>query len=86
MEALEQLRAMTLEELETFLTGGVGGSTRATRGHAEFLRRQTQAQLDAAEAAKATAKATEQYTRYMLWSVLLLAASVVGNLIVDMAR
>jgi type VI protein secretion system component VasF len=51
---------------------------------AEFIRRQTEAQLsaaaaqrEAAEAAKATAAYTQQSARYILWSVYAIAASAI---------
>lgn len=43
-------------------------------GQAEFLRRQTEAQQEAARAAVQTAEFTRANARYMLWSVLAVGA------------
>lgn len=61
------------------------GSQMDQIARAEFLFRQTNAQLGAARATEDTARATSRYTRYMLWSVIVLVISALGTLGVSIA-
>lgn len=53
---------------------------------AEFLRRQTEFIEREAKAAEETSKSTRQYTKYMLWSVIILTLSTFGTLILEILR
>jgi hypothetical protein len=53
---------------------------------AEFLLRQTKAQIAAAQAAEETARYAQRYTRYMFWSVVFLALSVLGTFILEIVK
>ena len=55
-------------------------------GHVEFMYRQTKAQQDAACATEATAKYTKQYTRYVFWTVVIMAVSMIAKLIIECAQ
>jgi hypothetical protein len=59
----KDLSGKTLEELTYQFAAGAEGSLTHMQALAEFTRRQTQAQIEAAEYTKRNAK-------YMLWSVL----------------
>ena len=83
MVDLEKLLSqMTLDQLTDFLSKGGPGSQDDQMARAEFMRRQTEMQikamyaaLEAAGAVKATARYVRRNARYMLWSVIVLAAS-----------
>jgi thiaminase len=60
------------------------GSQNDQVAKAEFLFRQTQFVERQAKAAEETAAATKRYTRYMLWSVVILAASSVLTAVVTL--
>jgi hypothetical protein len=70
-----QLSTMTLDEVADVKAGSTATSSNDQAADAEFIRRQTQAAIDAAQAAMDTAKYTRRNARYMLWSVIVLAAS-----------
>jgi len=87
------LTQMELEELSRLF--GAAGSTSpdAQRYAAEFTRRQTVAQINAAEAqvraasaAEETAKYTRTNARYLLWSVVVLAVSGLGTFAVSIVN
>jgi hypothetical protein len=53
--------------------------------HAEFLLRQTEFQERVAKAAERTAEHTARYTKYMLWSVIALIASVIVEILLTLS-
>ena len=65
MSSAEKMRELTLEDVAKVYGNGQQGSDLRGRAEAEFLRRQTQAQLEAS-------KYMKRNSRYMLWSVLAL--------------
>ena len=67
----------TLDELADWMAYTGGDNTQVA--NAEFLRRQTSFAEDAAKATKANA-------RYMLWSVVVLAASSVTTLLLTILK
>lgn len=70
---------------ERMATAGTSLDTKnATK--AEFLLRQTVAAKGATEAAKDTATYTKRYTKYMFWSVVILAASAFCNFIIALLQ
>lgn len=71
------LRERSLEELAEEMGGASAGGGVDQKVKAEFLKRQTAAMIE-------TATATMTYTKYMLWSVLILAASSLLGLIVQL--
>lgn len=78
------IRAATLPELIDELTrqnpdnyGHRAVMAEITRVQTEALLASSRAQIDAAEAAKETARYTKDVARYMFWSVLAVAASAV---------
>jgi hypothetical protein len=78
----EKLENIELNELADVLSNTTPGSVNHGPPMAEFIRRQTEAQLlaaaaqrETAEAAKATAEHTQQSARYILWSVYAIMAS-----------
>ena len=84
---------MTLEQVAAFSGDAGVGSNNDHMGQTEFLLRQTRAILETAADAKRsadatveTADATKRSATYMLWSVLVLAASSVVTLIVTLWR
>jgi len=84
----EKLEVESLAAVADRMSNAEHGSRTHTVALAEFTRRQTlaqlqatQAQIDAAEAAKETAIYTRQNAKYLLWSVIVLASSSVLSLI-----
>jgi hypothetical protein len=75
----QNLGRKSLDDLADWMAGIGAGSPNDQIVHAEFLRRQT---LAAEDAAKATAKSA----KYLLWSVVVLAASSIATLIVTIAK
>ncbi len=71
----KHLAGKSLDEVADFMAGVTAGSGNDQAAKAEFLRRQTEFQRQATEAAIQTASETQRYTRYMFWSVVILAAS-----------
>lgn len=69
----EDLKTKTNEEVADYMLRGLSTSEVDYQGRVEFLRRQTQAIQE-------TANCTKRYTKYMLWSVVLLLISVLGTL------
>ncbi len=93
MPSRENTSGKSLEELATWRAKGTAGSEMAHDADTEFLLRQAQFQERQAIAAEAsalasqeTARATAQYTKYMLWSVLVLAVSSFVTLVVTICR
>jgi PDZ domain-containing secreted protein len=76
----------TLEEVAREMAGASPDSQRDQEARAEFHRRQTEYFRQSADAAKGTAKSTAQYTQWMFCSVVLLALSVLGSLVLDFLR
>jgi Na+-driven multidrug efflux pump len=68
------------------MAGGESGSRNDQRAKAEFMLRQTRAQIAAAQATEETARYTREYTRYMFWSVVVLALSALGNFILEIIK
>lgn len=88
----EQLSSFTLVDIGKMLVGSQPGSPNHCWLMAELNRRQlfeqieaTKAQSEAAKAAADTAEYTRQNARYMLWSVIVLAASSAVSTIVTVA-
>jgi hypothetical protein len=79
----DQISGKTLEQVADFMANVTPGSPNDQTAKAELLLRQTQFQREASEAAKDTAEHTKRYTRYMLWSVIILAVSAAGSLIIS---
>lgn len=77
----DDIRGTPLDQLSG--RAGQPGSVNAHDVQLEFQRRQTLAQQEAAAAMIATADATKRNARYLLWSVVILAVSSVGSLILD---
>lgn len=71
------LSRMTLQQLADYHAGHRADSSAGLAGAAEFQRRQTQALLDAANAAKETAEHTRRSATYIWLSVLAIAAASV---------
>ena len=63
------------DEVADWMAGVGPNSQNDMTARAEFLRRQTALQREAAQAAKDTATYTKKNARYMLWSVIVLAVS-----------
>ena len=82
----EFLAGKSLSQVADTMAGSEPNSRHAHMARAEFLLRQTEYAERAAKAAEDTAKQTAQYTRYMLWSVLLLGLSVLISLVLDIIR
>lgn len=79
---MRDLEKLTLEQVAG--SAGVPGSVASQEVQLEFTRRQTQAQIEAAEATKETATYTRQNARYMLWSVIVLAVASVASFVLDL--
>lgn len=75
-EWMGDLRDKSLDEVARHMAGCQPNSQNDQEARAEFLRRQT-------AAAQETARATQKYTRYMFWSVVVLAASALGTLLLQ---
>ena len=67
----------SLEEVARHMAGSQPSSQNDQESRAEFMRRQT-------EAAQGTAEATRKYTRYMFWSVVVLASSALGTFLLQL--
>jgi hypothetical protein len=78
-EIIDQLHDVSIEDVARRMAAGMAGSPADQAARAEFARRQTVAAQD-------TASATQKYTRYMFWSVVVLAASAFGSLLLEGAR
>lgn len=76
---MADLKALPLDEVARFMGDSMAGSMNDQAGQAEFLRRQTQAAQD-------TAAATQKYTRYMFWSVVVLTLSAAGTFGIELVR
>jgi hypothetical protein len=75
-----------LEKIADVMAGGAPGSPNDQRTKAEFMLRQTKAQIAAAQATEQTARYTRKYSRYMFWSIVVLALSALGNFILDIIK
>lgn len=73
----QTLANKSLDEIADFMSGVTAGSINDQAAKAEFLLRQTQFQQQATDATIQTATETQRYTRYMFWSVVILAVSSV---------
>lgn len=89
----QRLASMTLDQVADALADAPPESPRATAAIAEFMRRQTVAQREAADAqicaasaAEATAQHTRDNARYLLWSVIVLVVSSLATLGVSVAN
>lgn len=74
-----RLRDASLDDVAGRMIAGMPGSQAELEAQAEFLRRQTVAAQD-------TAVATQRYTKYMLWSVVVLALSALGTFGIEVFR
>lgn len=84
---------MSLDTLADHAAGATPGTPEWHMARVEFLRRQTvmqqdaaKATIEAADAAKKTAEYTRKNARYMLWSVIVLAASSLAGLLVALSK
>lgn len=75
-----------LEEVANFMARAGSDSHNDQTARAEFLLRQTRSMERQAAAAEQTASETAKYTRFMFWSVLVLAASSLVSLFVSFFR
>jgi hypothetical protein len=80
----ESFTGKPLETVADVMAGCQSGSQMDQISRAEFLLRQTKAQIDAAKATTETAHHTKRYTRYMFWSVVILALSALGTFILGL--
>jgi hypothetical protein len=78
-DGIERLHDLSVDDVARHMARGQANSQVDQEGRAEFARRQTLA-------AQETATATQRYTRYMFWSVVVLAASALGTLIIEVMR
>tara|TARA_B100000315_G_scaffold211443_1_gene208224 strand:- start:3053 stop:3298 length:246 start_codon:yes stop_codon:yes gene_type:complete len=69
----------TLEEVSDHMAGGQATSDIDQAARAEFLLRQT-------KAIEETAKHTKCYTKYMFWSVVILALSALGSFLLAVLK
>jgi hypothetical protein len=76
----------SLSEVADMMADSRPESDLAHAARAEFLLRQTQFHERAATAAEETSKHTRRYTLYMLWSVIILALSAFGSLLLEFWR
>ncbi len=83
MASRDEVAGKPLEHVADFMARGNPGSISDHIGRTEFLLRQTEFQRDVAKAAKETADYTQRYTRYMFWSVVFLAVSAFGGLLIN---
>ena len=86
----EKMEEWPLGRIADTISNSQSGSIADRRAQAELIRRQIVLQEDVAQMQKAAAQATietAKYTRlnarYMLWSVIVLAAASVLNLVVN---
>ena len=77
----EMFENESLEKIADVMAGGEPRSRNDLTARAEFMLRQARAQIAAAQATEQTAHYTRKYTRYMFWSVVILALSALGNFI-----
>lgn len=82
----KELSDKTLETVANFMADSSPGSEDDHMAQAEFLLRQTKAQIEASVATKETAFYTKRYTCYMLWSVIILAVSALGTLVLNLVK
>jgi len=76
----------SLDQIADMMADTGSDSELAHGARTEFLLRQTQFQECAAKSAEDTAKHTARYARYMLLSVIILALSAFGSLLLDFFR
>ena len=72
---VKKLRDLSLDEVSDYMARGQAESQVDQEGRAEFLLRQT-------KAVEETALHTKRYTKYMFWSVVVLALSALGNFLI----
>ncbi|MCK4261633.1 hypothetical protein KAW55_01280 [bacterium] len=73
-----------LERVADVMAGCDPTSRNDQLAKSEFLLRQTKAQISASKATEETAIYTKKYTKYMFWSVVVLAASAVGSFVLNL--
>ncbi len=83
---LDSFDGISLEEVARRIADADPNSHTAHHGRTEFLLRQSQWQHAAAEATERTAKSTAEYTKYMFWSVVILAGSALASFIIELIR
>ena len=66
------------------MAGVTQGSLNDQMAKAEFALLQTNLQKEATEASKQTALYTQRYTRYMFWSVVILALSSFASFVLSL--
>ena len=74
------------EDVANFMARSSSDSQNDQLARAEFLLRQTKFMECQAVAAKQTARETARYTRYMFWSVFVLAVSSFLSLLIQLLR
>ncbi len=72
---VNKLKDHTLDEVSEHMVGGQATSQVDQEARAEFLLRQT-------KAVEETALHTKRYTKYMFWSVVVLALSALGSFLI----
>ena len=80
----QELGNRSLDALADWMAEITPGSNNDQVVRAEFLRRQTEYQREATQAAKEAAIATRKSARYMLWSVIALVITTVITDIINM--
>ena len=82
----QDLGTKTDDEVADWMAGVGSGSQNDMTARAEFLRRQTQLQREATQAAKDTATYTKENARYMLGSVIVLAISALISAVITIVQ
>ncbi|EKD73163.1 MAG: hypothetical protein ACD_45C00426G0005 [uncultured bacterium] len=75
----ELFKDQPLEKVADVMAGCLTDSINDRAAQAEFCMRQTRAVID-------TADATKKYTKYMFWSVVILAVSSVVNVLLQVFK
>lgn len=75
-----------LPEIADFLAKSAPNSPDSHVARAEFLLREAQFAERQALAAEETMRQTARYTKYMFWSVTLLAVSVISSIVFEFIR
>jgi hypothetical protein len=74
-------RTASLDDLAKWTGDAQPGSINHTAGMADLTRRQIIGQIEATEAEKRAAGASERNAKYMLWSVIAAAISAIAALV-----
>jgi hypothetical protein len=82
----EFFKGKPLKDVADKMAGAQPNSMNTNMARAEFLLRQTELQERATKATEDAAHYTKIYTRYMFWSVFILAISSLGSFIIAFIR